>query len=176
LTEEGTYDFYLDNNGTKGKIKSVKYSPHLANSGSIELKYPPAEKYFGNGPQSVINGILGSDEKYGDAEWLGFNGKEFHANIKLNEAANNVEMRFFKGEGQWIYLPHKVQIFDIESNNLIAEETEISTDTKIATVRLKFSAPSKNVKIIVYDFGTIPDGLQGSGHPAWLFVDEIILK
>jgi hexosaminidase len=42
----------------------------------------------------------------------------------------------------------------------------------------KVSAPfaptqARYVKIIIKNFGTIPAGKAGGGHPAWLFVDEI---
>jgi len=176
LTDKGTYDFYMDNDGTKGQTKSIIFNPHLANDARIELKHQPAQKYFGNGPQSVINGVLGSSEKYGDAEWLGFNGKDFDAKIFMKETAENIQMRFFKGEGQWIYLPSKIEIFDSQTNKLLAEEIEISSDSKVATVNLKLSEPSKNLNIKVSNFGIIPDGFQGSGHPAWLFVDEVVIN
>ena len=84
-----------------------------------------------------------------------------------------MKMRFFKGEGQWIYLPSKIEVFDSATNEVLAQLDEVTSETKVATVELSLSKPSQNLKIVVNNFGVIPDGSQGSGHPAWLFVDEI---
>ena len=35
---------------------------------------------------------------------------------------------------------------------------------------------AKYLKIKIDRFGIIPDGAQGAGHEAWLFVDEIIVE
>jgi len=102
LKEDGKYQF-----------KAVDYQQHAANFAKVKLKNLPHQKYTGNGPTSIFNGIKGSDEKYGDTEWLGFNdGTDFEAQIEFpeKEKINMVALRFFKGEGQWIYLPKRVKI------------------------------------------------------------------
>ena len=35
---------------------------------------------------------------------------------------------------------------------------------------------TKKLHVIVKNYGVIPDGLQGAGHKAWLFVDELIIE
>jgi hexosaminidase len=35
---------------------------------------------------------------------------------------------------------------------------------------------AKYLKVIVKNFGTIPDGKPGSGNAAWLFIDEISVE
>ena len=90
-----------------------------------------------------------------------------------------VSFRFFKGEGQWIYLPKKVSVFvsnDGEKYTLAGETTDIATQTKIANPIIEVNSKGKYVKVLVERFGKIPDGLQGGGHEAWLFVDEIIVE
>lgn len=175
LKEPGDYILYMAKGAIEGKPKTISYEKHLGNMGSISLEAQPAAKYAGNGPQSIINGIKGSDEKYGGSEWLGFDGDDMTARIKLKAPASNVELRFYKGEGQWIYLPSEIKIYDEESNTLLAEKDEISTESKVAAVRLPLSAQSTNLRIEVSNYGTIPAGLQGSGHAAWLFIDEIVI-
>ena len=31
----------------------------------------------------------------------------------------------------------------------------------------------KQIKLVIPNYGVIPDGLQGAGHKAWTFIDEI---
>ena len=105
LTESGNYSFQGERNGNTGRISEIKFINHLGTGASIELKEEPSDKYSGKGSASVINGVVGSSEKYGGNEWLGFEGKDFSATIDLGEMKpiKAMSMRFFKGEGQWIY-------------------------------------------------------------------------
>ena len=35
---------------------------------------------------------------------------------------------------------------------------------------------TKNLKIIIPNYGIIPEGKQGAGYKAWTFIDEIIVE
>jgi len=183
LKESGKYQFKAIRDGKSGHLKTIDYQSHAANFAKTKLKNLPHEKYSGNGPTSVFNGIKGSSEKYGDAEWLGFaDGTDFEAEIEFpkKEKINTIDMRFFKGEGQWIYLPKRVKIFtseDGENYKLAGESDDIKTDTKVANVPINnLQLETKYLKIEVENFGNIPDGRMGAGHGAWLFVDEIVVS
>ncbi len=183
LKENGIYQFKAIRSGKSGRLKTIDYQSHCANFAKITLKNMPHEKYSANGPTSIFNGITGSNEKYGDTEWLGFNdGTNFEAQIEFPEIEkiNTLSIRFFKGEGQWIYLPKHFKIFssaDGEHYQLVAETSNIKTNTKVATVVLEnLNLATQYLKIEVANFGEIPDGRMGAGHGAWLFVDEIIVS
>ena len=83
--------------GEKGRLYEQKFTFHKAVGGNIKLSNAPAEKYSAGGPIAVINGIKGNNQRYGDAEWLGFEGKDFEAVIDLSKTKvlNSLEMRFF---------------------------------------------------------------------------------
>ncbi|MEI2739694.1 MAG: hypothetical protein V9F01_13045 [Chitinophagaceae bacterium] len=38
------------------------------------------------------------------------------------------------------------------------------------------AASARYIKVVVKNYGTIPDGKPGAGNKAWLFVDEIEVK
>jgi hexosaminidase len=40
-------------------------------------------------------------------------------------------------------------------------------------VEFLMTAPARYVKVVVKNWGKIPDGNAGAGNKAWLFVDEI---
>ena len=159
------------------------FDMHKAAGELITLKNNPHKKYSGGGNGSIINGVNGSDERYGDAEWLGFpDGTDFEAVIDFgNETTfENIKCRFFKGEGQWIYLPKSLEIFtsfDGIQYTSINKTNNIKTDSKVATIELDLKKVSgKYLKVIAKNHGTIPEGAQGAGHQAWLFVDEIVVR
>ena len=169
------------NDKQKGRSFEKDINFHKATGKTISIKEQPEPRYSAGGIGAIINGINGSDERYGDKEWLGFEGKNMEAVIDMKEETEikKVSFRFFKGEGQWIYLPKKVSVFvsnDGEKYTLAAESTDIATETKIANPTIDVNSKGKYIKVLVERFGKIPDGLQGGGHEAWLFVDEIIVE
>ena len=165
-----------------GRAWSQKLDFHKLAGKKIELKVQPHTKYSGGGNGSIINGVLGSNERYGDAEWLGFDGKNLEAIIDLQKAEKleSLAFRFFKGEGQWIYLPKAIRIFASDDGTTfkkVGEQTKITSDKKVAEVTVQLEKFEKQyLKIVVDNFGTIPEGAQGAGNKAWLFVDEIIAQ
>ena len=165
----------------KGRDFFTKIDWHKAAGKAIKLKSMPAKKYEGSGAQGLLNGIMGSSERYGDKEWLGFEGKDFNATIDLGEkqTISKIDLRFFKGEGQWIYLPKNVEIYASENGRKfksIAKLDSVFSDGKIANPSIPLEVETQYLKVIAERFGKIPDGAQGAGHEAWLFVDEMVVE
>jgi hexosaminidase len=182
LAEKGLHHFSVDGNFKNTRPLSLHFDPHLATKAKVHMNPLPSPKYPGNGPGSIVNGITGSDEKYGGTEWLGFEGKNVQVLMEWKEAVDikKVRMRFFKGEGQWIYLPKSVEIFasvDGRSFESLKTIKEITSQTKVA--ELELPASMKNIrflKIDIQNYGIIPSGAQGAGHGAWLFLDEVVVE
>jgi len=155
---------------------------HKAAGKKITFTAMPHEKYSGNGIGSIINGVLGSNERYGDAEWLGFDGinAEMIIDFGQKESFQTVKMRFYKGEGQWIYLPSSVTFSTSDNGQeftVNTTQTAIETEGKIAEIVVELDkAVGQFLKIEAVNFGTIPDGRQGAGHQPWLFLDEVIVQ
>lgn len=182
LSENGRYTAQTFINGQPtGRSASLNFQSHLAAGKAIQLANPPAPQYSAAGPGSVINGIVGSDERYGDAEWLGFEGKDFEAVIDFGEpvAIRRVALRFFNGPGQWIYPPKSVQLslgdfpgqFGQELSSNIMPANALSG--KIIRHAMMVNSKARFLRVRIPNYGVIPDGQQGAGHKAWLFVDEI---
>jgi len=169
----------FEGNAAKGRKWNQQINFNLATAKPITLAELPHEKYSGGGIGSLNNGVRGSSKRYGDAEWLGFAEKDLEAKIDLGEkiAFQSVVTRFFKGEGQWIYLPKNIQILISEDGKLFEEVKRfegIETNGKIAEVTVGFSkVEARFLKIIAENHGIIAEGRQGAGYGAWLFVDEI---
>ena len=182
LNKSGSYSFRAVTDVVEGKPYNINYDHHLGVAAEIELKEIPAARYSGNGPGSLINGVKGSNEKYGDKEWLGFDGNDFEGIITFKELQDisKIELRFYKGEGQWIYLPKTIKIsasVDGKEYDILAETNEIQTDDKVVNLPISVKANNiKYLKIEAVNYGVIPEGRQGAGHKSWLFIDEITIQ
>ena len=125
----------------------------------------------------MVNGISGSDSRYGDKEWLGFWGEDIEIVIDLGEETdiNSIETRFHNGQGQWIYSPNEI---DIVLDDLpIVYNTKINQSNLIAKPLIPFKKRmARIIKIRVPNYGIIPEGKQGAGNKAWTFIDEIIVN
>lgn len=166
----------FDSEKQLGSIFSETINYHKAVGATITINKTPHNSYSGSGPEGLINGISGSDTRYGDKEWLGFSGEDLEIVIDLGKEIeiNSIETRFHNGNGQWIYAPKDILLsFDNEphillyidrSNDLIKKIMVDQLDTKASKIILK-----------IPNYGIIPDGKQGAGHKAWTFIDEIIV-
>jgi hexosaminidase len=180
LTEAAKIKAYAD---ADSQSVSIQFDPHAACGAKVHLRNMPALKYSGGGKGSPFNGVNGSDERYGDDEWLGFSGKDFYAEIELVQPAfiTSIDLRFYHAPGQWIYAPTRVEVYDLSSFNgeeiLLGTVAVKATDSKVQTIHLPMMPTmTYKLRIRAINFGKIPDGEQGAGNPAWLFVDEVRVK
>ena len=166
-----------------GRTNNLDFLIHKAAGKPIEIVSPPAPAYSLGGKEALVNGIRGSSERYGDGEWLGWSGENLVATIDLGEVQplENIRMRFFNGNGQWIYLPRQVAVSLSDDGNafreITVEQTFAQTMDKTKEIEIDLKGDQgRFLKIKVQRYGKIEEGLQGGGHEAWLFVDEIIVN
>ncbi|MBV1924532.1 MAG: beta-N-acetylhexosaminidase, partial [Flavobacteriaceae bacterium] len=167
-----------------GKLYKDTIVFHQAISGSIELDIAPNKAYDAGGKDALINGINGSDNRYGDNEWLGFWGDDVEISLDLGEQKDikSFKTRFYNATRQWIYAPKEIEIFAsvdnvayallkrIKRDGIESEERIVEIATEIYPTKIRF------VKIRVQNYGLIPEGKQGAGNKAWTFIDELIFE
>jgi hexosaminidase len=171
--------------GVSDRPLRISINKHLAAGKLITLAHDPQPQYNQGGIQSLVNGIAGSDTRYGDREWRGFSGDHLEAIIDLGEirTLQHVETRFYSGPGQWIYLPRHATVSVSRDGIDYAPAGEIvdaSSGDEDGPHKYVLQIPevidARYVKIIAENFGKIPEGGQGAGNVAWLFVDEIVVR
>jgi hexosaminidase len=179
IKSSGKYTFTGIKGDKTGKSVRINIELHKGTTAKITSEQQPSEKYFGGGINALANGIEGSDAKYGGNEWLGFEGTDCNLLFELpqSDSIGQVDFRFFKGEGQWIYLPKSLKVSLSEDNktfNDVFVSDSIVADGKVAKIRASFpKSAAKYLKIQITNHGVIAEGRPGAGHKAWLFVDEI---
>ena len=166
-----------------GRSARVIVRMHRAAGKTIALKNPSAAQYSGSGPGSLINGVQGSTERYGDSEWLGFEGTDCEAVIDMGQSVDmrKLSFRFFNGPGQWIYPPREIAISTAEAPGQFGPETTTrlsanAASGKIVSIAVLANAKGRYLRVRIPNYGVIPEGAQGAGHKAWLFVDEIVVE
>ncbi|WP_299885084.1 family 20 glycosylhydrolase [uncultured Lacinutrix sp.] len=161
-------------------IETINY--HKAIGKKITLNVAPNKTYSGSGKEGMINGINGSNERFGDKEWLGFWGDDLEITIDFGEITkiNAIETRFYNANGQWLYSPKKINIDFSQDCNVKGKLPSIEVknrDSIISTFNTTFKNLSASKVILrIPNYGIIPEGFQGAGNKAWTFIDEIIVK
>ena len=175
-----------------GKVFTQNINYHKAVGAKITIDKKPHKAYSGSGVEGLINGISGSDKRYGDKEWLGFWGDDIEITIEFEEPTkvNSIETRFYNAPGQWIYAPEIYEYLILEEPNEFWQDTtyvlglpEMTKTPKFKLLSEKFtglnsfsSSETKKIILRIKNYGTIPEGKQGAGNKAWTFIDEIIVN
>lgn len=165
-----------------GRDFTLVYNNHKAVGATITLDPAPHKAYPGSGKEGLINGISGSNSRYGDKEWLGFWGKDVTIKIDLGKPTkiSSISTRFYNANGQWIYAPKEIGISYVndEDGRTLHQINQVSTSeaTLIPHTFQIEEITTQYIEIFIPNYGTIPDGLQGTGNMAWTFIDEIVVK
>lgn len=159
-----------------GKVFTQELRFHKGIGAIITIDKEAHKSYPGSGAAGLINGIKGSDSRYGDSEWLGFWGDDIEIEITFKEPIeiNEIELRFYNAPGQWIYAPTHIVYLTSEMPGekiYIEKSVENSYNLKIDPL-----GAVESIKLFIPNYGTIPDGKQGAGNKAWTFIDEIIMN
>ncbi len=163
----------------QGSPIGIQLDWHPWAGAEIALQNAPHPKYGEGGSFALVNGVTGHDSRYGDKEWLGFDGQDLEAILKTHKPVplTKAHFRFYNGPGQWIYPPASVEIYfsqDGKTYQLAGKGKPAPSAEKIAALQIPLQTSTASYfKVIAKNYGTIPDGRQGAGHGAWLFVDEL---
>ncbi|MBK7107025.1 MAG: sulfatase [Ignavibacteriae bacterium] len=180
---------YKDTDETKFLPKKNQQINHKGIGAKITFEYKYDNKYLGGNHDALLDGLLGPSKMISNVDlsiYQGFQKNDLIATIDFMKeiALTKITIGFLQYLESWIFLPEWVEMFYLnESNNfisldkifrksnikstLIFKENFISQFSKIKTNKLKVHA--KNI-------GLCPAWHQGSGNPAWLFSDEIIIE
>lgn len=161
-----------------GNIITQPFHVNKATGKKISLTHPPAAKYGADGAFTLVNGIQNEKGLARSNEFLGFEGGDCEATIDLGKETFITEViaHVFEQKASWIYYPGSMEVsVSIDGTNYNAWAQVAETVTRRKTQELKSTAPVKAryVRVLLRNFGTIPAGMPGADHKAWLFIDEI---
>lgn len=163
-----------------GNALLQKFHFNKATGKPITLHIPPSKNYPGDGAFTLVNGIQNQKGLARSKEFLGFSGADCEALINLGsfQEISSVTVHVFQQKGSWIWNPASVEVFSsvdgMYFSSLGSSGDVTATASGNGTVTVNFTnTPTSFIKVIVKNFGDIPEGNPGAGKKAWLFVDEI---
>ncbi|GAK75765.1 beta-hexosaminidase [Nonlabens ulvanivorans] len=168
----------FDDDEPLGRLFTQEFLYHKGVGATISINKEPHKSYPGSGANGLINGIKGSDSRYGDSEWLGFWGGEdlkIRVDFEQELGVNEIELRFYHAPGQWIYAPNDLKISS-DPHAPFSKIKPVSKSGNFYNYKIDLKVASSAFILLVPNYGNIPDDHQGAGNKAWTFIDEIIIK
>jgi predicted alpha-1,2-mannosidase len=153
---------------------------------TVKLNCKYNKQYTAGGDAGIIDGLSGYKD-WRKGGWQGYQSQDFEAVVDLQakKEINEISSNYLQDSRSWILLPKEVEYFisndgiNFKSvgtlNHNLAWNTE-ETFTKNFIYQLPKKVKARYVKVVAKNFGVLPQGHQGAGGDAFIFVDEIEVK
>lgn len=158
------------------------FSINKATGKKITLTNEASKNYPGDGAFTLVNGVINEKGLAKSKEFLGFSGADCEAIIDLGslQSISFVVVNTLSRPASWIYRPQTAEVLGSGDGKtwyplkLTDDFQEKKDGTGKGTMTMAFKATyAQYVKIVVKNWGIIPEGNPGAGNKAWLFIDEI---
>ena len=183
IQKKGTYSAWSSDNGKRLENTLTQvFSFNKATGKKITLTNSASDKYPGDGAFTLVNGVINEKGFARTKEFIGFSGTDCEAVIDLGsiQSISFVVVNALNRQSSWIWRPQSVELFGSGDGQTWypLKQTdnfeEASKETGKGKMTLSFKATyAQYVKVLVKNWGKIPEGNAGAGNKAWLFVDEI---
>ena len=153
---------------------------HLARGKSITFEHPPDSRYPGPSPSALTDGLLGSSD-HRDGLSQGWWDHDMVATIDLGEVRDieGIRVTFLENLRAWIAPPLDVtfhtSVGGAEWDSTIEESNVYSLDGKAGSFWISGGTAVRYIRITARQ-AQLPDDHPGTGHAAWLFADEIVVR
>jgi hexosaminidase len=169
----------FENKKMTGSAYEQAFTIHKAVGKKITLAVPPHNNYNPGDPFYLVNGIEGV-ENYSDNQWHGFSGKNLDATIDLGSEmpVKEIDLNFINNKRAWIHPPVKIECYfssDGQNFTKVHEGTPADLKQGINKYVMSFNVSARYIRIVAHNTGKIPEGHEGAGYDAWLFVDELLV-
>ena len=167
-------------------IMSEEFTFNKATVCPIQMLQPINGQYQYNGAMTLVDGLQGFDTNFKTGRWIGFYTNDMEAVIDLGKATevSYVGFNTCVEKGAWIFDARGVEIGLSDDgqhfDTVVKEDFPALTEANPNQIyRHKFNFTPKTtrfIKVKALSEKSIPTWHNGKGRPAFLFVDEIIVK
>ncbi|MFZ9662012.1 MAG: family 20 glycosylhydrolase, partial [Chitinophagaceae bacterium] len=162
-----------------GAAFNKQFIYHKAIGKEVSLKEKPHKNYDPGNASALCNGLEGSDT-FDDNQWFAYSGTDLDATIDLGKSTWVKEFGFnyISNANAWIYAPSSVTFYASQDGKEFAplvSFTEFTGEGKINRKAKMDKVKARYIRVVAKNYGKIPAGKTGEGHPAWLFMDEIMV-
>lgn len=163
-------------NGIISRVYGVQFCKGRLVGAKIEFP-DPAPQYSGKGAETLTDGLSGGTA-YSGGGWLGWNGGDITITVTLpsKRHISSVGLDFLASVETWIALPSgfKVEFEDGTTAEVVIPEGT-DKEQRTAFFAAKCNVEASSFKIILPK-NVIPSWHRSHDKPAWVFVDEIVVK
>ncbi len=167
------------------EIFTKRYAKSILNDlpkGFPKISFKEIPDKYGNPDGSqLIDQVFGTLD-FRDRKWTGLNRKDLIVEFDLGQKVNmsRVQVSTLTSTEKWRFPPKSISIF-VKNEKMEYEKVKeqqinhiLEHDTQINYHDIRFSErEAQYVKIVIENYGTLPDWHRGAGKLPWIFVDEI---
>lgn len=161
--------------------KKVEKTAHLGLNGKITPTLPLHPKY--KNIEVLLDGKRGYLD-FSSGQWIGQEGKDLAFIIDLPSVKNisKILVGYLENPGNWIFKPEAVSIsFSADGKNYgapvpLADNDKNKGKMYAGKFETAVDQEAKFINIAVKNLGVCPPEHEGAGNPAWVFIDEIIIR
>ena len=149
---------------------------------SVQLLAPPNPGYRGEGGRTLINRRTGSLADHATPQWLGYRENPciaelfFGSSVPVRELTISTALKI----GSFMLPPARLEVHDASGKllaSLVPPQPGVDGPAEHRSYRLPLPAGTyKALKVSVFPVRKLPSWHKAKGQPAWVFVDEIIVK
>lgn len=154
---------------------------------SMWLEQAPSVRYAGLGVQTLLDKVKGS-ANFGDGRWLGFEGKTLALHLFWNKKKKikGLTISRWNDAAAWIFPPVQISVSGSMDGQvfipLFQKELPVPAEGSPLLSGQQYDEldwPARKwrfLEIRMDPLNALPNWHQGKGSPAWLFVDEILIR
>ncbi|MGI9190523.1 MAG: GH92 family glycosyl hydrolase [Chitinophagaceae bacterium] len=181
VNQNTTIQFYSRYKNQVSPTQTATFT-RLRTDRSITLMNEYNRSYHAGGAQGMLDGVYGKlNWRAGD--WQGYQGQDVTMVMRLEkpQTLKRVAGHFLEDQNAWIFYPKAVQYYsstDSVTWTLLEEvpSTHASQNLTVSTARFETkqlpTTPIRYIKMVVRNFGAMPDWHEGRGNPTFFFIDE----
>ena len=168
----------------KGNVSRVAEARYVRFTRDKDITYvtTPDPQYYAGGDMGLLDNLRGK-ENYRVGGWQGFT-KDCELVIDLREMKriSAVGAGCLEDQRSWIFFPTDMEVYvsDDGTNYKSFGKTNLSVNRKagvhIQDLEVKGKANARYVKIVIKNYGKLPEWHISAGEQAWLFVDEVWVR
>ena len=168
----------------KGRTSKVAEAQYVRYTRDKDLTYviKPDPQYFAGGEAGLIDNIRGK-VNYRIGGWQGFTTDcEVVIDLRESKPITQVGAGCLEEQRAWIFYPKAVEVYvsnDGKDYKLFGKNNVNVTRTEGAHIQdltVNGKSKARYVKIIIKNYGKLPEWHISAGQQSWLFVDEVWVK
>jgi len=168
----------------KGRTSKVAQAHYVRYTRDKDITYitRPDPQYFAGGEAGLVDNLRGKDN-YRIGGWQGFTTNcELVIDLREVKSVSRVGAGCLEEQRAWIFYPTEIEVFvsddgkDYKRFGSQSFKVERSDGAHIMDMEVKGNAKARYVKIVIKNYGKLPEWHLSAGQQAWLFVDEVWVR